>query len=86
MNLEIRPDLVEIINSGANGRIDMDHFERWQRFKRLWSKEDKAKWQALLSRMHKKSNVTWELVPHLSYEEKMWAKDLIEKAEAMNLC
>jgi hypothetical protein len=86
MSQKIRPDLKEIIHLGAAGHIDLNHFERWQQFKGLWSTEDRALWQTLLSRVHKEPDGTAELYPPLSDDEKVWAKDLLQRAEALSLC
>lgn len=86
MSHKIRPDLGQIISSVAMGQIDEDHFERWQRFKGLWSVKDRDRWEDLLSRMHKNPDGTTSLDPPLSAEEKVWAKEFIRRAEALDLC
>jgi hypothetical protein len=86
MSQKIRPDLEEILHLGAAGLIYMEHFERWQRFKEQWSVDDRTRWQILFSRIHKKPDGTSELKPPLSDLEKQWAKDLVRRAEALDLC
>jgi hypothetical protein len=86
MNQKIRPDLEEILRLGAAGLIYMEHFERWQRFKEQWTVDDRTRWQLLFNRIHKKPDGTIELKPPLSDLEKQWAKDLVRRAEALDLC
>ena len=86
MSQKIRPDLEELLRLGATGLIYAEHFERWQRFKEQWSLDDRTRWQILFSRIHKKPDGTAELKPPLSDPEKQWAKDLIRRAEALDLC
>jgi hypothetical protein len=86
MSQEIRPDLEKILRLGASGIIDKEHFERWQQFKDQWTVDDRIRWQILISRIHKRANGIAELKPFLSDLEKQWAKDLIRRAEAFNLC
>ena len=86
MNPKTKPDLLEVIRLVEAGYIDVDYFGRWQRFKEHLPAEDKARWQNLLSRVHKTPNGTVELDPTLSNEEKVWAKGIIKRAERLNLC
>ena len=86
MSQKIRPDLEDILRLGATGLIYAEHFERWQRFKEQWSVDDRTRWQILFSRIHKKPDGTAELKLPLSDLEKQWAKDLIRRAEALDLC
>jgi hypothetical protein len=86
MSQKIRTDLEEIIRLGADGIINTEHFERWQRFKEQWSVDDRTRWQIFLSRIHKRPDGTAELMPPLSNPEKQWAKDLVRRAKAMDLC
>ena len=86
MSQKIRTDLDDIIRLWTDGLINMEHFERWQRFKEQWSVDDKTRWQNFLSRIHKRSDGTAELKPSLSDLEKQWAKDLVRRAKAMDLC
>ncbi len=80
-----RTDLEKIIRLGSEGIIDINHFERWQQFKKQWSEDDKVRWQILLNRMKKKSDGTAEFKPPLSQSEKQWVRDLIRRAEALDL-
>ena len=86
MSQKIRTDLEDIIRLGADGIINMEHFKRWQRFKEQWSVDDRARWQIFLSRIHKRPDGTAELKPPLSDLERQWAKDLVRRAKAMDLC
>jgi hypothetical protein len=86
MDQKIRSDLDSIIRLWTDGIINMEHFERWQRFKEQWSVDDKTRWQNFLSRIHKRPDGTAELKPPLSDLEKQWAKDLVRRAKAMDLC
>jgi len=86
VNHKIQPDLEEILSLGSTGRINTEHFERWQRFKEQWSEDDWTHWQILLSRLHKKRDGTAELKPPLSKLEKQWAREFIRRAEALDLC
>jgi hypothetical protein len=86
MSQKIRTDLDDIIRLWTDGIINMEHFERWQRFKEQWSVDDKTRWQNFLSRIHKRPDGTAELKPPLSDLEKQWAKDLVRRAKAMDLC
>jgi hypothetical protein len=86
MDQNIRPDLLKILQLGATGVIDFDHFERWQKFKEQWSEEDKANWRVLLGRMHKTPSGIPELIPPLTNREKVWVYDLVLRAESMDLC
>jgi hypothetical protein len=81
-----RPDPEEILRLGAAGIIFTEHFERWQRFKEQWSVDDRTRWQLLFNRIQRKPNGTVILEPPLSDREKQWAKDLIRRAEALDLC
>ena len=86
MSQKIQTDLEEIIRLGAVGIINKEHFERWQLFKEQWSVDDRTRWQLLFSRIHKRPDGTAELTPLLSDMEKQWAKDLVQRAEALDLC
>jgi hypothetical protein len=86
MSQKIRTDLDDIIRLWTDGIINMEHFERWQRFKEQWSVDDRTRWQNFLSRIHKRPDGTAELKPPLSDLEKQWAKDLVRRAKAMDLC
>ena len=86
MSQKIRTDLEEILRLGTAGIINKEHFERWQRFKEQWSVDDRTRWQILFSRIHKRLDGTAELEPPLSDQEKQWAKDLVQRAEALDLC
>ena len=86
MSQKIRTDLEEILRLGTVGIINKEHFERWQRFKEQWSIDDRTRWQILFSRIHQRQDGTAELEPPLSDQEKQWAKDLVQRAEALNLC
>lgn len=86
MNPKKRPDPEEILRLGAAGIINMEHFQRWQRFKEQWSEDDRTRWQLLFSRIHKKPDGTAELKPPMSDLEKLWARDLLRRAEALDLC
>lgn len=86
MSQKIRTDLGEIIRLGALGIINKEHFERWQQFKEQWSVDDRTRWQLLFGRIHKRPDGTAELMHPLSDLEKQWAKDLVRRAEALDLC
>lgn len=86
MSKKGRPNLEEILRLGAEGLIDVDHFERWLQFKEQWSVEDRTRWQNLLGRMHRKPDGTFELKPPLSQLEKQWSRDLLHRAEELDLC
>ena len=81
-----RPDLEKIISLGRKGIIDTDHMERWEEFKKSWTKADLAIWNKLKDRMTVVDSGTLELSPPLSASEKEWAKKLILRAEKRNLC
>lgn len=85
MSRNDRPDQLRVIQSGTDICIDIEHFERWQKFKRQWSRQDKANWEAIMDRLHVTSFGTLELIPPLSAKEKLWADKLIRKAEALHL-
>jgi hypothetical protein len=86
MSQKIQTDLEEIIRLGAIGIINKEHFERWQLFKKQWSVDDRTRWHLLFSRIHKRPDGTAEITPPLSDMEKQWAKDLVQRAEALDLC
>jgi hypothetical protein len=81
-----RPDMEKIISLGRKGIIDPDHMERWEEFKKGWTKADLAIWNKLKERMIIVDSGTLELSQPLSASEKKWAKKLILRAEERNLC
>jgi hypothetical protein len=77
-------DLKDVLRMKSTG-IDTDHFNKWQRFKKGWSAVDRAQWLSLLKRLRKMPDGAVELYPPLSDEEKLWARSLLERADALEL-
>jgi hypothetical protein len=79
-------DLRELISSAEKGIIDLDHYRKWNQFKKEWSKEDAAFWNGLKNRMIKDGSGTLKLDPPPSADEKAWAKRFVRRAEEKGLC
>ncbi len=72
--------LIRIISDGEKNRIDLDQFKKWSEFKEEWSEKDKAYWENLLKRVSNDSECKRALSISLSYEEKTWIINVLNKA------
>jgi hypothetical protein len=81
-----RVSLEQIIAATERGLVDRDYRTKWEDFKRGWSLEDRAFWNNLLKRVDRDVYGKFRFRSPLSFEETVWAENMVRRAEGRGLC
>jgi len=66
--------------------VYIDYLSVWEDFKKGWSLEDRTVWNNLLKRVDRDVYGKFRLKQPLSFEETVWAENLVRRAEGRGLC
>lgn len=78
--------LKRIIAAAEQGMVYIDYLSEWENFKKGWSLEDRVFWNNLLKRVDRDVYGKFRLKQPLSFEETVWAENLVRRAEGRGLC
>jgi len=78
--------LKRIIAAAEQGMVYIDYLSVWEDFKKGWSLEDRTVWNNLLKRVDRDVYGKFRLKQPLSFEETVWAENLVRRAEGRGLC
>jgi len=81
-----RMSLKRIIAAAEQGQVYIDYLSEWEDFKKGWSLEDRTVWNNLLKRVDRDVYGNFRLKQPLSFEETVWAENLVRRAEGRGLC
>lgn len=81
-----RVSLEQIIAAAERGLVDRDYLAEWGDFKMGWSLEDRAFWKNLLKRVDRDVYGKFRFISPLSFEETVWAENMVRRAEGRGLC
>jgi hypothetical protein len=78
--------LERTIAAAERGLVDLDYLSEWEDFKKGWALEDKVYWNNLLKRVDRDVYGKFRLISPLSFEETVWAENMVRRAEGRGLC
>jgi hypothetical protein len=78
--------LERTIAAAERGLVDLDYLSEWEDFKKGWSLEDRGYWNNLLKRLDRDVCGKFRLMAPLSFEETVWADNMVRRAERRGLC